>query len=68
MSPQQLEKIFLPFEQVGDSKRQSEGTGLGLAISQRFVELMASQIQVESQLGVGSKFFFNIDCAIAIGQ
>ncbi|MGF1933044.1 MAG: ATP-binding protein [Nostoc sp. ChiQUE02] len=65
ISPQQLEKIFLPFEQVGDSKRQSEGTGLGLAISQRFVELMASQIQVESQLGVGSKFFFNIDCAIA---
>ncbi|WP_041565677.1 hybrid sensor histidine kinase/response regulator [Nostoc punctiforme] len=65
MSPQQLEKIFLPFEQVGDSKRQSEGTGLGLAISQRFVELMASKIQVESQLGVGSKFFFNIDCAIA---
>ncbi|MDZ8258696.1 ATP-binding protein [Nostoc sp. ChiQUE01b] len=65
MSPQQLEKIFLPFEQVGDSKRQSEGTGLGLAISQRFVELMASQIQVASQLGVGSKFFFNIDCAIA---
>uniref|UniRef100_UPI0035CBFEE3 ATP-binding protein n=1 Tax=uncultured Nostoc sp. TaxID=340711 RepID=UPI0035CBFEE3 len=65
MSPQQLEKIFLSFEQVGDSRRQSEGTGLGLAISQRFVELMASQIQVESQLGVGSKFFFNINCAIA---
>jgi signal transduction histidine kinase/ActR/RegA family two-component response regulator len=65
MSSQQLEKIFLPFEQVGDSKRQSEGTGLGLAISQRFVELMASQIQVESQLGVGSKFFFKIECAIA---
>ena len=65
MSQQQVEKIFLPFEQVGDSKRQSEGTGLGLAISQRFVELMGSQIQVESQLGVGSKFFFNIDCAIA---
>jgi signal transduction histidine kinase/DNA-binding NarL/FixJ family response regulator len=65
MSPQQLEKIFLPFEQVGDSKRQSEGTGLGLTISQRFVELMGSQIQVESQLGVGSKFFFNIECAIA---
>jgi signal transduction histidine kinase/FixJ family two-component response regulator len=65
MSPQQLEKIFLPFEQVGDSKRQTEGTGLGLAISQRFVELMASQIQVESELGVGSKFFFQIECAIA---
>ncbi len=65
MSPEQLEKIFLPFEQVGDMQRQSEGTGLGLAISQRFVELMGSQIQVESQLGVGSQFAFAIECAIA---
>ena len=65
MSPEQLEKIFLPFEQVGDSKRQSEGTGLGLAISQRFVELMGSQIQVESKLGVGSEFAFSIDAPIA---
>jgi signal transduction histidine kinase/ActR/RegA family two-component response regulator len=61
MSPEQLEKIFLPFEQVGDSKRQSEGTGLGLAISCRIMELMDSQIVVQSELGQGSEFSFTID-------
>jgi signal transduction histidine kinase/ActR/RegA family two-component response regulator len=61
MGPEQLEKIFLPFEQVGDNKRQSEGTGLGLAISRRIVELMDSQIQVQSEFGKGSEFSFTID-------
>ncbi|MEH2326111.1 MAG: ATP-binding protein [Nostoc sp.] len=56
--PEQAEKIFLPFEQVGNQKRQSEGTGLGLAISQNIVLLMGSQIQVQSTLGKGSTFWF----------
>ena len=57
---EQVDKIFQAFEQVGDSKRQSEGTGLGLAISQRIVQLMGGQIQVESQLGRGSSFWFEV--------
>ncbi|HLO87412.1 MAG TPA: response regulator [Nostocaceae cyanobacterium] len=61
MSPESLNKIFLPFEQVSDGKRQAEGTGLGLAISQKIVSLMGSEIKVESQLGVGSKFYFQVD-------
>ncbi|HYX13950.1 MAG TPA: ATP-binding protein [Nostoc sp.] len=56
--PEQAEKIFQPFEQVGNQKRQSEGTGLGLAISQKIVLLMGSQIQVQSTLGKGSTFWF----------
>ncbi|AFZ19936.1 PAS domain S-box protein [Allocoleopsis franciscana] len=58
--PDQLEKIFLPFEQVGDKSRRSEGTGLGLAISQKIVEMMESKIWVESTLGVGSRFCFDL--------
>ncbi len=61
MTPEQLEKIFLPFEQVGDSSRRTEGTGLGLAISQKIVAMMGSQIFVESTLGVGSRFWFDVD-------
>ncbi len=61
ISSEQLEKIFLPFEQVGDSKRQTEGTGLGLPISQKIVQLMGSTIQVNSQLGVGSVFWIDLD-------
>ncbi|MEH2434216.1 MAG: ATP-binding protein [Nostoc sp.] len=56
--PEQAEKIFQPFEQVGNQKRQSEGTGLGLAISQKIVLLMDSQIQVQSTLCKGSTFWF----------
>jgi signal transduction histidine kinase/FixJ family two-component response regulator len=65
MSPEALEKIFQPFEQVSDQKRNAEGTGLGLAISQTIVQLMNSQIQVQSQLGAGSTFFFDVTLPIA---
>lgn len=58
MSPEQLEKIFRPFEQVGEQHKQSEGTGLGLSISQKIVTLMDSEIQVQSNLGQGSTFWF----------
>ncbi|HAJ63417.1 MAG TPA: hypothetical protein DCP31_32780, partial [Cyanobacteria bacterium UBA8543] len=44
MTPEQLEKIFLPFEQVGDMAHKVEGTGLGLAISRKIVEMMGSEI------------------------
>ncbi|BAY22458.1 sensor protein [Calothrix sp. NIES-2100] len=61
MTSEQLEKIFLPFEQVGDLKRQGEGTGLGLAISQQIVHFMGSALEVQSQLGKGSVFWFEVD-------
>ncbi len=67
MTPEQLEKIFLPFEQVGDKKKQTEGTGLGLAISQKIVAMMGSKIQVTSQLGVGSNFWFELALVEAEG-
>jgi signal transduction histidine kinase/DNA-binding NarL/FixJ family response regulator len=66
MTPEQLEKIFLPFEQVGDSKKQSEGTGLGLAISQKIVSLMGSALKVESNPGEGSVFSFDVELPLAV--
>ncbi|WP_036486276.1 hybrid sensor histidine kinase/response regulator [Myxosarcina sp. GI1] len=58
MTPQQLEKIFQPFEQVGDAKQRAMGTGLGLAITKELVELMSGELQVSSELGKGSNFWF----------
>ncbi|MFB2936033.1 PAS domain S-box protein [Aerosakkonemataceae cyanobacterium BLCC-F154] len=58
---EKLHKIFLPFEQVSDTRRQSEGTGLGLAISQEIVGLMGSEIQVQSEVNVGSIFWFDVN-------
>ncbi|MGK7915652.1 MAG: ATP-binding protein [Prochloraceae cyanobacterium] len=58
MNSQQIAKIFQPFEQVGDLKRQDGGTGLGLTITQHLVELMGGKLQVTSKLGKGSTFWF----------
>jgi len=60
MTPEQLEKIFLPFEQVGDTQRRSAGTGLGLAISRQLVKVMENEIKVKSELGKGSAFWFDL--------
>ena len=68
ITPEHREKIFEPFEQVGDRNLQSEGTGLGLAISQKIVNLMDSQIQVKSTLGEGSTFWFDLNLAAAIDR
>ncbi|NEP76436.1 ATP-binding protein, partial [Okeania sp. SIO2G5] len=64
MTPEQLDKIFLPFEQAGNYTQQSNGTGLGLAISKQIVELMGSRLNVQSQLGEGSIFW--LDLAIPV--
>ncbi len=65
INSEHLAKVFLPFEQVGDKSRQIEGTGLGLAISGTIINLMGGEIQVISQLGQGSTFFFDIKIPIA---
>ena len=64
ISPEQIKKIFLPFEQVGSRSRQIEGTGLGLAISEKILHLMNSQIHVSSNLGEGSVFFFDLELPV----
>lgn len=60
-----LNKIFSAFEQVGEQQKQLEGTGLGLAISQQLVTLMGGSIQVKSNLGEGSEFYFRINLSLA---
>lgn len=65
ISPDKLTKIFLPFEQASKHKHNVEGTGLGLAISRQIVQLMGSDIQVESVLGEGSTFWFDLELPLA---
>ncbi|TAF64070.1 MAG: response regulator [Oscillatoriales cyanobacterium] len=57
----ELSKIFSPFEQVGNTRRHTEGTGLGLAISHQLVEIMGGELKVESTLGKGSVFWFELE-------
>ncbi|MGF1539184.1 MAG: response regulator [Pleurocapsa sp.] len=56
----ELNRLFSPFEQTKTGLQSKEGTGLGLSICQKFVELMGGEITVESSVGCGSKFTFDI--------
>ncbi|NEO35453.1 MAG: PAS domain S-box protein [Moorea sp. SIOASIH] len=61
ITPEQLETIFLPFEQVGNPFRKAEGTGLGLAITQKLLSMMNSSLEVRSQPGIGTVFWFDLE-------
>jgi len=61
ISPEQQKQLFMPFEQAdGSITRRFGGTGLGLSISRSIVELMEGHIWIESELGKGSSFIFEI--------
>ena len=57
----EIDKIFKPFQQVGDQSLQIEGTGLGLSITKKLVEIMGGELHVESKLGKGSMFWMALD-------
>jgi CheY-like chemotaxis protein len=57
ISPDNMEKVFLPFERIGAENTETEGTGLGLAVVKQLTELMNGELGLESTLGTGSTFW-----------
>lgn len=61
MTPEQKVKVFEPFTQAESGiTRKYGGTGLGLAITKNIIELMGGKLRVESTLGLGTKFDFDL--------
>ena len=66
IAPQSVGELFLPFSQAdGSISRRYGGSGLGLVISQRLCEMMGGRIEVDSRLGAGSTFSFELDLPVA---
>lgn len=61
IAPEDHERIFLPFERVGRNAHSSgKGTGMGLPTARQLVNLMGGDISVQSRLGEGASFAFDI--------
>lgn len=61
--PENLGRLFIPFERLITDQYSVEGTGLGLALAKRLVELMEGRIGVESVVGQGSTFWIELPSA-----
>ena len=59
-SPETLAQLFQPFNRLGQEASAEEGTGIGLVVTKRLVELMGGVIGVESTVGAGSVFWFEL--------
>jgi signal transduction histidine kinase/ActR/RegA family two-component response regulator len=60
LSPEQMTQLFQPFNRLGQAGSAEQGTGIGLVMSKRVVEQMKGVIGVESTVGVGSVFWFEL--------
>jgi len=65
LDPEKLTQLFQPFNRLGQESSAEEGTGIGLVMSKRLVEQMSGLVGVESAVGAGSTFWFELSSSSA---
>ena len=65
LTPENVAQLFQPFNRLGQEANVEEGTGIGLVVAKRLVEWMGGSIGVESTVGKGSVFWFEMNLTIA---
>jgi signal transduction histidine kinase/DNA-binding NarL/FixJ family response regulator len=60
IAPENFEMVLQPFQQVDHRDRQHHGTGLGLPLTSRLLEMMGSSLNIKSEVGEGSTFWFDL--------
>jgi PAS domain S-box-containing protein len=63
LPPEKLSQLFQPFNRLGQEAGGQEGTGIGLVVAKQLIELMGGVIGVESTVGAGSVFWFDMVAA-----
>ena len=64
LTPAQVASLFQPFNRLGQEHGKQVGTGVGLVVTKKLVESMGGTIGVESEVGSGSYFWFNMPVAL----
>jgi two-component system sensor histidine kinase/response regulator len=68
IAPEEISKVFTPFEQTQSGIDLHTGTGLGMSISRQFAGLLGGDLRVKSNLGTGTVFFFDFTASIVVDK
>lgn len=64
LPPDKVDQLFQPFNRLGQEGNGEEGTGIGLVVARQLIQLMGGVIGVDSTVGVGSTFWFDLSVGV----